>query len=70
MPPAVTCAPPPEHADKEWHWLRYEDSPPEPVRWHGHFWERAGYWLDPSRTHELGWRYVGPAIPPQEGEGW
>lgn len=28
-----------------------------------HIWKRSEVWW-------VGYRYVGPAIPPQEGEGW
>jgi hypothetical protein len=65
----ATCAPPPEHAHHEWHWLRKHGNKPEPVSWECGLWEIRGYdVLTPADAHELGWRYVAPCILPQEGE--
>lgn len=69
---AATCEPPPEHRGHEFHWLRLGDEKPEPANWHlSGDWMLAGSSLLFTARHmaEQGWRYVAPAIPPQEGEG-
>lgn len=73
---ADTCAPPPAHADKEWHWLRHVDGADEVMRWDvRNYWERAGMTAhrEPHEIAARGWRYLEPcklpAIPPTEGEG-
>ncbi len=62
------CVPPPEHQDKRWHWLdanglapvvlSWIDLPPE--------WFATGYQkpFSPRELEDLGYRYIGPCIPP------
>ena len=67
-----TCEPPPEHADKAWHWVQIPPmSQLQVVCWDGRLWYEAGVLSEtsPADAAGEGWRYVGPAIPPTEGEG-
>jgi hypothetical protein len=67
----ATCEPPPEHRDVEWHWLRHPAYEWEPTLWDGDaLWFNTDEqsWLLPTEMSALGWRYVGPARPPKEGE--
>jgi hypothetical protein len=70
---APTCAPPPEHAHHDYHWLRQGENKPVPVDWAvGSWWNLPGRCddpVDPDEAAAEGWRYIGPAIPPTEGEG-
>jgi hypothetical protein len=70
MTEPATCEPPPEHRDVEWHWLRFGDRAPEPKHWIARHrrWEFVTSWLSPTSLAKRGWRYVGPARPPKEGE--
>ena len=69
----ATCEPPEEHRHHEWHWLSQVDIHPRPMQWDmrlgawlltGPAWDQIAY---PEQMHAGGWRYVGPAVPPQEG---
>lgn len=68
-----TCAPPPEHQDKQFHWLLVPERnmKPFPLEWDD---LHLDYILNcahecPVGLYAAGYRYVGPAIPPTEGEG-
>jgi hypothetical protein len=71
MTAPATCEPPPEHRGVEWHWLRHEPTQILiRVRWVS---ERRAYFSgdrhwSAAETYGCGYRYVGPARPPQEGE--
>lgn len=67
----ATCEPPSGHRGHRWHWLRCDDEDPEPHEWwpKKRLWVDEAYWTTPERKFAQGWRYVGPAIPPAEGEG-
>lgn len=64
-----TCKPQPEHAHHRRHWVPIiGDDQPEVMEWHS----RWKYWC-PFRGYAMphdiatkdGWRYIGPAIPPE-----
>jgi hypothetical protein len=65
----ATCAPPPEHADKPWHWLQLLDKDPRPNQWDQQSarWWRYESWWTPEETAACGWRYVALCDLPQEG---
>jgi hypothetical protein len=67
---AATCEPPEEHQGEPFHWLQCRGRRAEPAEWQSGRWcfcgSGAGYM--PESLAEWGYRYVGPAIPPQEGE--
>lgn len=67
----ATCEPPPEHAHEPFHWVVADHGRVEPMRWRGGSdpaWSYIGGQgiVRPKTAAALGWRYVGPAIPPQE----
>lgn len=70
MTDRATCEPPPEHRHHEWHWLRptWTDEPTR-MRWWPTMQAYAllGHYRSPEALYNDGWRYVGPAEPPQEG---
>jgi hypothetical protein len=71
MTEPATCEPQPELREVEWHWLRRHATPPQPVQWGDAYWWNLPGWCDevtPAEAYEDGWRYVGPARPPKEGE--
>jgi hypothetical protein len=74
MAMTATCEPPPEHRGVEWHWLRFEGlvSTTLPKRWvrasDGGLWDWGPWCATGENVHRDGWRYVGPARPPKEGE--
>lgn len=70
---AATCEPPPEHRGEPFHWLLVPERgmKPFPLEWDSLY---CTYILNcahecPRELYKAGWRYVGPAIRPQEGEG-
>lgn len=64
----ATCEPPQEHRDKPFHWIGYKSQPPEPVHWYRDKWVMLGHdgHTSPEDMYRTGWRYVAPAVPPQE----
>ena len=66
------CEPPPEYRAVRWHWLiRDEEYGPEPMRWAENSERSPGFWITrhwhyaPDEMAALGWRYLGPALPPE-----
>lgn len=59
-----TCAPPPEHAHHEWHWLKPPMARVQPVRWapmsFGGMWWFGSELLKAESVECRGWRYVAP----------
>jgi hypothetical protein len=67
------CEPAPEDRHHRWHWLRRADvaRPAEYCRYRNSepLWA-VGQYMDSgtaSWMYECGWRYVGPAVPPDGG---
>lgn len=69
MTEPATCEPPPAHRAVEWHWLKTRGANPEPMQWSNSdgVWRWGVSFFSPHEIHACGWRYVGPAVPPQEG---
>lgn len=65
------CEPPPEHQNKEWHWLVCDGGQPTIWPWIIGFqrWLTPGALLTTEQVAHRGWRYVAPAIPPEPWDG-
>lgn len=64
------CRPPEGTADDTYHWLRIFESQIV-AKWEDGVWWLTG-WSDERTASYLtgrGWRYIGPCLPPQVGEG-
>lgn len=66
---AATCEPPEAHRHHEWHWLRL----PGMNRWYCAQAKNGRLWTGPGNKSAReawlqGWRYVGPALPPEDPE--
>lgn len=65
--PMTSLHPPPEHADKQWHWARHERDD----KWFvfeardGRMWNGPGH-MSSDYAYAVGWRYFAPAYPPGE----
>lgn len=61
--------PPPEHADKRWHWLEHNGQPTVAgwaVKWDGGWWTVSDDYGAPDYMAQAGYRYLGPAEPPDK----
>ena len=64
----TTIHPPAKHADQQWHWTRHEGDD----KWFvfeakdGRMWNGPGH-MGADYAYAVGWRYVGPAMPPTTG---
>ena len=61
-------APPDEHRDKPWHWIRVFNGEVWAIRW----FDRTGHWvlgnqmISPVRAVDHRWTYIRPPEPPPE----
>ena len=71
---AARCEPPLDCRTHTYHWLARDGGDPVPCRWDDHHGDQTGLvWypgadtagLSAAFAHYRGWRYRGPAIPPE-----
>jgi hypothetical protein len=71
----LSCAPPPEHGMREFHWLLFAPAAPgrqqgftaacDLWRWNGNVWRSItvpGAQFSADELYDQGWRYCGPCI--------
>ncbi|GBQ69768.1 hypothetical protein AA103196_2305 [Ameyamaea chiangmaiensis NBRC 103196] len=62
------CRPPEGTEYRTYHWLR-SNAGTVPCEWTHHGWLIWAIETTPQFAYLTGWRYVGPCVPPQDGEG-
>jgi hypothetical protein len=61
MEATAELRPPPERANKMWHWVRMEGADPMPVQWSSEFWWTIWRKFSPREAARYAWHYLGPA---------